>query len=171
MKQNILFSILIALSFTAKTQDYNIAQLGVGADSTKLNTLAIQKIIDKAEAEGGGTIVIPKGVFLTGALLFKPKTKLRLLEGAMLKGSDDISNYPLIPSRMEGRSIYYYAALINAYHVDSFSITGPGTINGNGLRYWENFWAYRDSVKKIGRSATTWKYTAHDYFLSGVAIM
>ncbi|MEP7236636.1 MAG: glycosyl hydrolase family 28 protein [Ferruginibacter sp.] len=154
MKKNILFSILIALSFTAKTQDYNIAELGVGNDSTKLNTLAIQNIIDKAEANGGGTIVIPKGVFLTGALFFKPKTKLRLLEGAELKGSDDISNYPLIPSRMEGRSIYYYAALINAYHVDSFSITGPGTIDGNGLHYWEYFWAYRDSVKKLGRSAT-----------------
>ena len=154
MKKNILFACLVVLAFSAKTQDYNIVQLGVSADSTKLNTLAIQKIIDKAEADGGGTIVIPKGVFLTGALFFKPRTRLRLLEGAILKGSDDITNFPLIPSRMEGRSIYYYAALINAYHVDSFNITGPGAIDGNGLRFWENFWAYRDSVKKTGRSAT-----------------
>jgi polygalacturonase len=77
-----------------------------------------------------------------------------LQEGAMLKGSDNIDHYPLIPSRMEGRSIYYYAALINAYHVDSFSITGPGTINGNGLKFWTSFWAYRDSMRKIGKSAT-----------------
>ena len=42
---------------------------------------------------------------------------------------------------MEGRSIYYYAALINAYHVDGFAITGPGMINGNGLKYWKQFWA------------------------------
>lgn len=55
---------------------------------------------------------------------------------------------------MEGRSIYYYAALINAYNVDSFSITGPGTIDGNGLQYWKNFWAYRDSMKKVGKEAT-----------------
>ncbi len=154
MKKNILLSFFIGIAFFAKTQDYVITQSGVSTDSTKLNTLAIQNIIDRAEANGGGTIVIPKGVFLSGALFFKPKTKLKLLEGATLKGSDDISNYPLIPSRMEGRSIYYYAALINAYHVDSFSITGPGTIDGNGLHYWENFWAYRDSVKKLGRSAT-----------------
>jgi len=154
MKQLLLFVCLNAVVADAISQDYIITNLGVGGDSTKLNTVAIQNIIDKAEASGGGTIVIPKGVYLTGALFFKPKTTLLLQEGATLKGSDDISNYPLIPSRMEGRSIYYYAALINAYHVDSFQITGPGTINGNGLRYWENFWAYRDSVKKTGRSAT-----------------
>jgi polygalacturonase len=72
----------------------------------------------------------------------------------MLKGSDNIDHYPLIPSRMEGRSIYYYAALINAYYVDSFKISGPGTINGNGLKFWTSFWAYRDSMRKIGKSAT-----------------
>lgn len=154
MKKIFLLTCLAFIAFTAKTQDYLVTQLGVSTDSTKLNTAAIQNIIDKAEANGGGTVVIPKGVFLTGALFFKPKTKLQLLQGAVLKGSDDISNYPLIPSRMEGRSIYYYAALINAYHVDSFSITGPGTINGNGLKFWEYFWAYRDSTKKIGKSAT-----------------
>jgi polygalacturonase len=154
MQKNFLLFCFVAIVSVAKSQDYVITKFGAGTDSTKLNTVAIQNIIDKAEANGGGTVVIPKGVFLTGALFFKPKTKLQLLEGAELKGSDDITNYPLIPSRMEGRSIYYYAALINAYHVDSFSISGPGRINGNGLRYWEYFWAYRDSMRKIGKSAT-----------------
>lgn len=154
MKKLLVLVCLVTVALHAVAQDYIITQHGVNADSTKLNTVAIQKVIDKAATSGGGTIVIPKGVYLTGALFFKPKTKLLLQEGAQLKGSDDISNYPLIPSRMEGQSIYYYAALINAYHVDSFQITGPGTINGNGLRYWEYFWAYRDSVKKVGRSAT-----------------
>jgi len=138
----------------ASSQQYVITGHGASTDSTKLNTIAIQQIIDKAEANGGGTIVIPKGVFLTGALFFKPKTKLVLQEGAMLKGSDNIENYPLLPSRMEGRSIYYYAALINAYHVDSFTISGPGTINGNGLKFWSSFWAARDSMRKIGKAVT-----------------
>lgn len=145
---------MLLLGKAVLSQDYIITNYGATTDSTKLNTQAIQNIIDKAESNGGGTIVIPNGIFLSGALFFKPNTRLRLAEGATLKGSDDISNYPLIPSRMEGRSIYYYAALINAYHVDSFSITGPGTINGNGLRFWEYFWAYRDSMRKIGKSAT-----------------
>lgn len=154
MKKLFVLACCFTVVLHVSAQDYIISQHGVSADSTKLNTVAIQKVIDKAEANGGGTIVIPKGVYLTGALFFKPKTKLLLQEGAKLKGSDHIDNYPLIPSRMEGRSIYYYAALINAYHVDSFQITGPGTIDGNGLRYWEYFWFYRDSVQKTGRSAT-----------------
>lgn len=154
MKQVIGLICLFAVAAVANAQEYVITKHGVDSDSTKLNTAAIQKVIDKAEANGGGTIVIPKGVYLTGALFFKPKTKLLLQEGAKLKGSDNIDNYPLIPSRMEGRSIYYYAALINAYHVDSFQINGPGTIDGNGLKYWEYFWFYRDSVKNTGRSAT-----------------
>ena len=154
MKKLISFIYLFTIASNAISQDYVVTSYGASSDSTKLNTVAIQKVIDKAEANGGGTIVIPKGVYLTGALFFKPKTHLHLMEGAELKGSDNISDYPLIPSRMEGRSIYYYAALINAYHVDSFSITGPGTIDGNGLRFWKYFWAYRDSMSKVGKSAT-----------------
>lgn len=154
MKKLTIFICLLAVVSHVSAQDYVITKHGVGTDSTQLNTLAIQQIIDKAESNGGGTVVIPKGVFLTGALFFKPKTKLLLQEGAMLKGSDNIDHYPLIPSRMEGRSIYYHAALINAYHVDSFRISGPGTINGNGLKFWTSFWAYRDSMRKIGKSAT-----------------
>lgn len=154
MKKVLLFISFVSILSAANSQDYIITQFGIGNDSNKLNTSAIQSIIDKAEADGGGTIVIPKGVFLTGALFFKPRTKIKLLEGAVLKGSDDISNYPLIPSRMEGRSIYYYAALINAYQVDSFSVTGPGTIDGNGLKFWKRFWFHRDSMRKIGKEAT-----------------
>lgn len=135
-------------------QDYIITKFGVGADSTKLNTKAIQSVIDKAYQKGGGTIVIPKGVYLTGALFFKPKTKLLLQEGAVLKGSDNIQDYPFIPSRMEGRSLKYFAALINATKVDGFSISGPGTIDGNGLKFWKTFWAHRDSLKKLGKEST-----------------
>lgn len=154
MKKLLLFLSFIAVSLAAISKDYIITQFGASTDSTKLNTVAIQKVIDKAGASGGGSIVIPKGVFLTGALFFKPKTGLRLLPGAVLKGSDNIADYPLIPSRMEGKKLDYYAALINAYQVDNFSITGGGTIDGNGLKYWQYFWAYRDSVKKTGRAAT-----------------
>lgn len=154
MKRAILLVSLLAILTSVSAADYLITDFGVGQDSTKLLTATLQNIIDKASNEGGGTIVIPKGVYLSGALFFKPNTKLRLTEGAVLKGSDNIADYPLIPSRMEGKSIHYYAALINAYHVDSFSISGQGTINGNGARYWKYFWAYRDSVKKIGREAT-----------------
>lgn len=141
-----------APSIAAK--DYIITSHGVKNDSTKVQTEAIQQVIDKAEADGGGRIIVPKGTFLTGALFFKSGTTLHLEDGGCIKGSDEISDFPLLPSRMEGRSIYYYAALINAYHVDGFQITGPGTINGNGLKYWKQFWALRAERAKVKKSCT-----------------
>ena len=149
-----LTTIFVLIASITYSQKYVITNYGVGTDSTVLNTAKIQNLIDKVSEQGGGSIVVPKGVFLTGALFFKPKTSLELQDGAVLKGSDDINHYPLLPSRMEGQNLYYYAALINAYYVDSFSISGTGTINGNGLKFWKQFWAYRDSMKQIGKSAT-----------------
>jgi len=129
-------------------KQYTITDYGVSNDSTKIQTKEIQSIIDKASANGGGVIVIPKGVFLSGALFFKPKTRLYVSEGAVLKGSDDISNYPIMPSRMEGQNLDYFPALVNAYGVDGFSISGKGTINGNGSKYWAAFWARRKENPK-----------------------
>ena len=79
----------------------------------------------------------------SGALFFKPKTHLYLSEGAVLKGSDNISDYPIKPSRMEGQNLDYYPALVNTYGVNGFTISGKGTIDGNGLKYWESFWERR----------------------------
>ncbi|MBP1638452.1 MAG: exopolygalacturonase [Bacteroidetes bacterium] len=153
---NKLLLIICLFTSIANTQarEYLITDFGACTDSTQLNTTFIQQTIDKASTEGGGIIVIPKGVFLSGALFFKPNTSLRLEAGAVLKGSDNIADYPLIPSRMEGQNLDYYAALINADNANNFSITGPGTINGNGLKFWKEFWAHREEMKRIGKSST-----------------
>lgn len=153
-KKYVLLFLLLILGIKVQAQGYVITHHGVGTDSTQLSTAAIQKVIDQAHQRGGGTIIIPKGVFLSGALFFKPKTRLVLQHGAVLKGSDDIKDYPLLPSRMEGKKLDYYAALVNAYQVEGFSIDGPGTIDGNGLKFWESFWAYREAQKKINQVAT-----------------
>ena len=118
--------------------DYNVVK-----DSTIVQTEAIQKVIDLASDKGGGTIVIPEGTYLSGSLFFKPGTRLMLQKGAVLKGSDDISDFAVIDTRMEGQCLKYFAALVNADGVDGFSITGKGKINGNGERYWKSFWLRR----------------------------
>ena len=125
-------------------KQYRLTDHGVKDDSTILQTAQIQAIINHAADFGGGVVVVPKGTFLSGALFFKPKTHLHLEEGAVLKGSDDIANYPKIPSRMEGQNLDYFAALVNAYGVDGFTISGKGTIDGNGLKFWEAFWKRRE---------------------------
>ncbi len=120
-----------------------ITTFGAAGDGRTLNTGSIQQAIDKAASAGGGVVVIPEGKFLTGALFFKPGTHLHIMKGGVLLGSDSIVDFPLMPSRMEGRSIDYYPAVVNAYGVDGFTITGEGTIDGNGLKYWEAFWRRR----------------------------
>lgn len=125
-------------------KQYVITDYGIVNDSTVLQTGKIQAVIDRAASNGGGVIVIPEGTFLSGALFFKPGTHLHLQENATLKGSDDISNFPVVDTRMEGQSLKYFAALVNADKADGFTISGKGTINGNGLRYWKSFWLRRE---------------------------
>ncbi|SOD96768.1 rhamnogalacturonidase [Spirosoma fluviale] len=122
---------------------YVITDYGVKSDSSLVQTEGIQKVIDLAVRKGGGVVIIPRGTFMSGALFFKPKTHLHVVEGAVLKGSNNIADYPKLPSRMEGQNLDYFAALVNAYQVDGFTISGKGTIDGNGLRFWEAFWARR----------------------------
>jgi len=122
---------------------YSITDYGAINDSTAVQTAAIQKTIDEAYKNGGGVVVIPKGTFMSGALFFRANTHLHVTEGATLKGSDNINDYPKMPSRIEGQSIEYFTALVNAYGVNGFTITGKGTIDGNGLKYWEAFWQRR----------------------------
>lgn len=122
---------------------YRITDYNVKNDSSFIQTEKIQAVINKAHANGGGVIVVPKGIFLSGSLFFKQGTHLYLEDGARLKGSDDISNFPLLMTRMEGQTLKYFAALVNADSLDGFTISGKGTLDGNGLRYWKAFWLRR----------------------------
>ncbi len=148
------FCLLLTATLAAEAKDYKVTDFGVLADSSIVQTASIQGVIDRAEAEGGGNIVLPRGTYLSGALFFKPGTTFTLEDGAVLKGSDNIEDYPLIPSRMEGRSIYYHAALVSAYHVDGFQITGPGMINGNGHKFWVRFWEHVEKARVENRAWT-----------------
>lgn len=155
---------------------YNITDYGVTNDSTLLQTEKIQAVIDRAAQKGGGVIIVPQGTYLTGSLFFKPKTHLHLQEGAVLKGSDDISNFPIVDTRIEGQSLKYFAALINADRVDGFTISGKGTINGNGERYWKSFWLRRKVIPKCTnmdelRPRLLFISNSNDIQLSGVRLI
>lgn len=124
-------------------KQYCITNYGVQNDSTILQTERIQAVIDKAAQDGGGVICIPKGTFLSCSLFFRPRTHLYLEKGATLKGSDDISHFDVIDTRLEGQNLTYFAALVNVIGVDGFTLSGEGKINGNGLRFWKSFWLRR----------------------------
>ena len=130
---------------------YVLTDFGVENDSTKVQTKVIQAVIDIAATNGtvmGGrperaVVVVPAGTYLTGALFLRPGVNLWISEGATLKGSDDIADFPVVQTRIEGQSCKYFAALINADSLANATIAGPGTIDGNGLRYWRAFWFRR----------------------------
>ncbi|MBO6280233.1 MAG: hypothetical protein J6M95_01460 [Bacilli bacterium] len=121
---------------------YVISDYGVESNGS-LQTNKIQAVIDLAYKNGGGLIIIPKGTYLTGALFFKQNVHLYLDDGATLLGSDDINDYPLIETRIEGETCLYYPGLINADNVDGFIAFGKGVIDGNGLKSWKSFWERR----------------------------
>ena len=122
---------------------YDVTEYGVDRWTDAVQTKALQAVIDRCAAEGGGVVVIPRGTFVSGSLFFKPGTHLQIEEGGELKGSDRIRDFKIVKTRMEGQTLNYFAALVNADGVDGFTITGPGTINGNGQKYWEEFWIRR----------------------------
>lgn len=128
-------------------RQFVVTDYGVVCDSTRVQTEALQAVIDRAAAEGG-VVVIPEGVYLSGSLFFRPGTHLHIRRGGVLKGSDDISDFKIVDTRIEGQSLKYFAALINADSVDGFTLTGEGTVDGNGERYWRSFWLRRKVIPK-----------------------
>ena len=111
-------------------------------DDGKIYTREIQRLIDTA-SEKGGVIVVPQGTYRTGALFFRQGVHLYVAENGVLLGSDDISDYPVLETRIEGETCKYFSALINADGIDGFTMLGNGTIDGNGLRSWKAFWLRR----------------------------
>ena len=122
---------------------YVLTDYGVTAGSSAIQTQQIQAVIDRCAQEGGGVVVVPTGTFRTGALFFRQGTHLHLSDGATLQGSERIIDYPIATTRIEGETCKYFTALINADGLDGFTISGRGTIDGNGLPYWQEFWIRR----------------------------
>ena len=126
---------------------YVVTSYGVKNYSEQVQTEKLQAVIDLAASQGGGVIVIPRGFVVSGSLFFKKGTHLLIEENGELRGSDRIRDFKLVKTRMEGQTLNYFAALVNADDNDGFTITGPGTINGNGQAYWEEFWIRRQYNK------------------------
>ncbi len=117
---------------------YNIAKYGAESSIEKVQTALIQDVIDRA-AQTGGVVYIPEGIYKSGALYFRQGTHLYLAKGAVLLGSESIFDFPLTTTRIEGEVCKYFPALVNVIGLDGFTISGEGTIDGNGSDYWKAF--------------------------------
>lgn len=136
------FTEIPEVSLEGMGRQYRFDENGIRPEAS-VQTQAIQSLIDRAAREGGGVIVVTPGTFVSGALTFRQGVNLYLCRDAVLMGSDDITDFPLCRTRIEGQSCLYFPALVNAEGLDGFTICGEGAIDGNGLRYWQDFWLRR----------------------------
>ena len=127
-----------------------ISILACGADPTaqRLSTSAIQQAINSAQEND--VILIPQGRFLTGALFLKSGVSLRTDAGAQLVGSRDLADYPLINTRVAGIDMRWPAGIINIIDCENVSITGTGTIDGQGVIWWQRFWGDDERSGMVG---------------------
>lgn len=117
----------------AANLSFNVRASGAIGDGHTKDTAALQKALDACAAAGGGTVVVPAGVYLTGSLVLGPNTTLRLEARANLQGSPDIEDYPLVRVRWEGEYVQGRRALVCAEQADHIAIRGPGAIFGPPL--------------------------------------
>ncbi len=127
----------------------SITSFGAVPDGTTLNTQGIQKTIDSVAADGGGTVIIPAGTFLSGSIFLKAGVNLHLDKDAVLKGTTNVADYPKMKTRIEGHFEEWLPALVNADGVDHLRIDGEGTLDGSGQPFWDAFWT------KIGADKNT----------------
>lgn len=116
---------------------YNIVDYGAVKDSGVPATAAIAAAITAASEAGGGTVVVPAGTFVTGAIFLKSHIELRLSPGAVLSFSTNPDDYPVVKSRWEGVQREVHASCIYGEDLENVTVTGSGCINGNGQPWWE----------------------------------
>lgn len=124
-------------------------EYGAKGDGTTLETVAIQKTIDGAAVDGG-TVTFRPGTYLTGSLFLKTGVTLDVGEGVTLIGSEKAEDYPLLPTRIAGIEMTWPAALINARDQHNVTITGKGTIDGDGPTWWKAYWDLRATYEPKG---------------------
>lgn len=120
-----------------KTQKFpkralNIADLGAKSDGETNNANIFQLAIDSLGNSGGGHVIVPQGVWLTGPITLKSNIDLHLLKGALIIFSDDKNLYPLVQTNFKGLQTYRCQSPISGRDLSNIAITGEGVIDGNG---------------------------------------
>lgn len=128
-----LLLILASCGGGKSSNSYVITDFGARADSITDNATAIQKAIDSCNADGGGSVVIPAGMrFMTGPFILKSNVNLHLEPNSSIVANPDESVYTesaFRENRGEGMMWIY------AKDVENISISGTGTIDGNGVAF------------------------------------
>jgi len=139
----------VALLPKFKKDTVNILKFGALPDGNTLNTKNITAAIDAMAKKGGGVVLVPAGLWLTGPLVLKSNINLSLANGATLLFTDDQNEYPLVKGNWEGLPQMRSQSPISASNASNIAITGKGIIDGNG-----DGWR---AVKKDKLTESQWK--------------
>jgi len=127
-----------------------ITEFGAVPDGKTLNTEAIAKAIAALAEKGGGRLIFPPGLWLTGPIGLKSHVELHLEEGALVRFQPDYSLYPPIQLDMKGRPRTVTTSPIHGENLEDIAITGKGVMDGSGD-------AWRP-VKKSKMTEAQWKH-------------
>ncbi|MEB2777781.1 glycoside hydrolase family 28 protein [Algoriphagus sp. D3-2-R+10] len=127
----------------------SIIEYGAVGNGIIKNSEAFKAAIEEVSSKGGGKVLVPRGVWLTGPITLLSNVNLHLEDGALILFSTDFDDYPLIETSFEGLNTVRCISPINAYQVQNIAITGNGTIDGNG-----DAWRF---VKKGKMTEGQWK--------------
>lgn len=115
-----------------KNDTFNINSYGAVPDGITLNTTAINKAITECSRKGGGVVLVPEGLWMTGPVEMKSNVNLHLKRAATLLFTRDKSQYTLVKGVYEGRSAARNQSPIWGNDLQNIAITGSGVIDGNG---------------------------------------
>ncbi|SDW32847.1 Polygalacturonase [Lutibacter oricola] len=127
--------IFILISSCQSKSSWDIREFGAVADSTTINTVAIQNAIDACSEAGGGMVIMKEGNYITGTILLKNNVILKIDEGAKLIGSKNPLDYKSIDPFTDAVGQLRGKCLVGAEDVSNIGIIGNGTIDGMGKHF------------------------------------
>ncbi|WP_192820340.1 glycoside hydrolase family 28 protein [Rufibacter sp. LB8] len=146
-----------------------ITKYGAVPDGITKNTQAFERAIADVAAKGGGRVVIPRGLWLTGPIVMKSNINLHAEAGSMVIFSRDFDDYPLIKTSFEGLNTYRNQSPISGNNLENIAITGEGTFDGNGdawrpvkkSKMTEGQWKNLTKTGVLSDDGKTWYPTAN----------
>ncbi|MCF6404295.1 glycosyl hydrolase family 28 protein [Chitinophaga filiformis] len=110
----------------------NIVAFGAKADGITLNSKSINDAITACNNKGGGVVMVPPGLWLTGPVVLKSNVNLYLAPNAILQFTTDFDQYPLVETTYEGLKAMRCQAPVSAVNAENIAITGSGILDGGG---------------------------------------
>ncbi|MDR0546768.1 MAG: glycoside hydrolase family 28 protein [Dysgonamonadaceae bacterium] len=130
--KNLPFEMPVLKQPTFKNSRLSIADCGGVGDGVTLNTDAFNQAMLRLSEKGGGTLIVPFGVWFTGPVVFQSNINLHLEKGAIILFTADFDAYPLIDTSFEGLETKRCQSPISGRNLTNIAITGEGSINGSG---------------------------------------